>query len=177
MKHKQELGKAITKVYLKLIAEMNGNRIPSGDLLREYFNLYDGFRNHRASHMIPKGAKNFKYRLIRFLIDSMKLPARVSKDPIERTFDNRVSDAQKATHVITIGFSDREFVAFHVTDDQIGSLQTFNKEILPNPRNKRFICDFFNRLHEQDIKTATAFVNQHQHIDYFGIYLKDGRAQ
>lgn len=169
MSRRSDIEKEIITATNKISKSMLEYRIPSGVDLRVYFKCYDEYRLHKISHMIPKGAKNLKDRLINFLINHLKLPARISVDPVPKEFRNGTLDFSQ---LIVIALDERWMVAFHVKADKHKGLQKISRQLLPTPVNKRAIADFFDAQIAQGNTTINLFRKNQKFVDHFARYLE-----
>lgn len=162
--------KELIRVTNKISNAILEDRIPRGEDLRIYFKLYDDYRLRHISHMIPKGSKNLKNRLINFMINDLRMPARVSVDPVQKEYGNSGLNFNK---LIMIAIDQHWIVGFHVEEDKHNGLKEIARQLLPNPVNKRAIADFFDAQIAAGNLTVTDYLKNKKHEDYFAKYLVD----
>jgi hypothetical protein len=141
MKQK-EVDKDIIRLTNRISDAILHKRFPNGQDIKDYFGRYDFYRTRRISHLVPRGAKNLKLRLIQFLIDDLNLPARVSVDPIQRIYGHSRLSFNK---LIMIALPGDMMVGFHVEESKYTELRSVDRQKLPVPRHKNAIADFFDR--------------------------------
>ena len=169
VKKKDQIEQEIVRVTNRLSTAMQESRIPKGEDLRIYFKCYDHYRTHRISHMIPKAAKNIKNRLINFMINDLRFPARVSVDPINKEYGSSGLNFNK---LVAIAINEKWVVCFHVEQEKHNGLKEINRQLLPNPVNKRAIADLFDKLIEEGKGTVNAYLNGRKFEDHFAKWLE-----
>lgn len=142
-KKQNDTEKEIVRLTKRLHEALSAKKIPKGEDLKAYFKCYDFYRTHRISHLVPKGAKNLKVRLIEFLINDLKLPARLSVDPVQKEYGNSGLNFNK---LVIIALDDRNLIGFHVEESKFTYLKEINRLLLPKLRYKLVLGDFFNSL-------------------------------
>lgn len=167
-KKHNEKEKEIIRLSNKISECLLSKKIPRGEDVRQYFNCYDYYRTHKMSHLIPRGAKNIKIRLIKFLINELRLSARVSVDPVQKEYGNSGLNFNK---LIMIALEEDVVVAFHVNEEKFNGLKEINRLLLPTPYNKRAIGDYFDAQISKGKVTVEDHNYDRKYVDHFVKYL------
>lgn len=169
-KKQNETEKEIVRLTKRIHEAIASKKIPNGEDLKAYYKCYDFYRTHRMSHLVPKGAKNLKVRLIDFLINDLKLPARLSTDPVQKEYGNSGLNFNK---LVIIALDSKTFIGFHVEESKFTYLKEINRLLVPKLRYKSVVGDFFNAQILAGKKTVAAFLADKVFDDPFTAYLAD----
>lgn len=168
-----DVRRSIMKVAARLDERMANGEIPAGDILREYFDLYDLYRRSRFTHGMPKGAKNTKWRLIEFLARRMNLACRLAADPIAGA---RVVDHPLFSGIVLIALDERRIVSFHADEERFSWMMPIRREFVPHTVNKRAIADYLDECRSLGFTRAAQFVRETYAHDHFRKLLDLGMA-
>lgn len=157
----------------KVDSIMASGVIPSGDRLRAYFDLYDLYRSRRVTHLIPRGAKNTKWRLIDFLVRRMNLSCRLSTDAIAGAL---TSGHQVFNGLVFIALDNGRIVSFHADHERYSWMMPIRREFVSGTVNKRAIADFFDQCRASGVSTAAQYVRETRAQDLFRPLLDLGMA-
>lgn len=169
-KKQNDMEKEIARLTKRLHEALSAKKIPKGEDLKAYFACYDFYRTYKISHLVPKSAKNLKVRLIEFLINDLKLPARLSVDPVQKKYGESGLNFNK---LVIIALDAKNLIGFHVEESKFTYLKEINRLLLPKLRYKLVLCDFFNSLIAAGKTTVDQFLMNRVFTDPFVKYLAD----